>query len=473
MTTLSACDAAAQEPSRAALVLPSGTSSWPDLAIAAQRASAALLARGVTECSDASVAVVAEWSPDVVAVLLALFELDVPVALLHPRWTAAERARVIAALRPALVVDDGFHVGDARARPRARAGGDRTLAIVFTSGSTGTPRGVALNRRALVASAVASAANLGWRDDDAWLGCMPLAHVGGLSILLRCLLARRTIVATPELRFDSANVAATIERERVTLASLVPTMLDRLLATSWQPPRTLRAVLLGGGPASPSLLARARDRGVPVLRTYGLTEACSQIATDPAAGDPCAAGDGLAPVSGAEIRVVEGIIHVRGPMLAQAYVTPSAAPLPLTPDGFFVTGDRGALDARGRLRVLGRSDDVIVTGGENVDPVEVEQALEACPGVAAACVFAVPDATWGSVVCAAIVSPSDDSPTDGELLRALDERLASFKRPRRIARTTELCTGSSGKLDRRATAATVATALRPLGRGGQVTPDPQ
>ncbi len=464
--TLSVHDAAAEAPSRAALVVAERTLDWQDLATHAERAAAALVAHGVAPRASTPVAVVADWRPDVIAAVLALFDLDVPVVLLHPRWTSIERTRAIDSTRAATLIDESWRLGDSPARARALARpvaqDDRTLAVAFTSGSAGVPRGVDLTRGALVASARASERNLGWQDGDRWLACMPLAHVGGLSILIRSLCARRTIVATSEPRFDPASVARTIALERVTIASLVPTMLERLLALDWQPPASLRAVLLGGAPASPALLARARARGVPVLRTYGLTETSSQVATD-RAGEVAEPRDGIAAVDGAEVRVVDGTIELRGPMLARGYLTPVPTPLALTPDGFFVTGDRGSLDAQGRVRVLGRSDDVIVTGGENVDPVEVEQALEACPGVASACVFAMPDAAWGSVVCAAIVASDADAPTDRELTRVLGERLAGFKRPRRIARTIALCTAPSGKLDRRATAALAAPKLRPLG----------
>jgi O-succinylbenzoic acid--CoA ligase len=303
-----------------------------------------------------------------------------------------------------------------------------------------------LTHDAFIASAQASAANLGWQADDVWLLAMPLAHVGGLSILTRCLLARRCVALAE--RFDAAAFPEAIERLRITLASLVPTMLARVLDAhpGWRPPAHLRAILLGGAAASPRLLARAAERGVPVLTTYGLTETCSQVTTARYAARFAPLGEGSgAPLPGAEIRIVDGRIHVRGPMRMAGYWNEP----PLAAESWFDTGDLGEIDARGNLHVHARRTDLIVTGGENVYPVEVEGVLEGCPGIAAAAVFGIDDETWGQVVAAALVA--DGAPPGDEVLAAFCARhLAAHKRPRRICFVAALPLNASGKLDRRA-----------------------
>jgi O-succinylbenzoic acid--CoA ligase len=244
----------------------------------------------------------------------------------------------------------------------------------------------------------------------------------------------------------------------VTLLSLVPTQLGRLLALEplWEPPRHLRALLLGGAAAPVALLDAARARGVPVLTTYGLTEACSQVATQ-APGTPCSAAEGAGrPLPGIGVRVVDGEIQVRGPTLPSGYV--GGDPPPLTADGWLRTGDRGWLDAEGRLHVLGRAGDVIVTGGEKVHPLEVERVLEAFAGVTAACAVGVRDPVWGQRVVALVVAQAGSNLDLADLWRWTREKLATFKRPRRMALVGELPLSPGGKLDR-AAAARIASCL--------------
>jgi O-succinylbenzoic acid--CoA ligase len=385
---------------------------------------------------------VGESTLEAVVTLYALLELRVPALLLHPRLAGAERAALVALA--------------ARLGPIPH---EDAAAVVFTSGTSGEPRGVVLTRTAFVASARASAANLGWRDDDCWLACMTTAHVGGLSILTRCLAARRAVALEP--RFDAAMFAAWIDDHRATLASVVPTMLARALDANptWNAPAHLRAILVGGAAAPAPLLARAAERRLPLVTTYGSTETCSHVAAtrydnryalrDDAAGEP---------LPGVEIRVVDGRIHVRGAMLMAGYWDAPA----LAPHAWFDTGDAGFLDARGALHVLGRGCDVIVTGGENVHPAEVERVLQSVPGVAAAGVFGVADDVWGETVAAALVIEGE-APSDAALVAHVDARLARYKRPRRVCIVGALPQTRAGKLDRDALRA-LAPALRPLRR---------
>jgi O-succinylbenzoic acid--CoA ligase len=361
----------------------------------------------------------------------ACLEDAIPVAFLHPRWPEIEQRRVIESLRCA-------HLDD------------RTQVVFHTSGTTGIARGVMLSTAALIAAANASAGRLGWREDDRWLLALPLAHIGGFSIITRCIIARRSVVlpeATPG--FDPDTVIRSIERDRVTIASLVPTMLHRLLERTprWDPPAHLRAILLGGAAASQRLLHEARARAWPVLATYGLTEACSQVATQLLGTPPDPVYGSGPPIDGMELRAAEGDgeIHIRGPMLMCGYLDDHR---PFRDDGWFATGDLGRLDEHGRLHILGRKRDLIIAGGENVHPLEVERVLECCPEIRAIAVFGVPHEEWGEIVCAKIVA-RDDAPKSA-ITAYIDEHLAPFQRPRRIDYVSALPLLPNGKLDRRA-----------------------
>jgi O-succinylbenzoic acid--CoA ligase len=357
--------------------------------------------------------------PDVASVLAihAALEAHEVTAPLHARLAPAELQR-----QRALV-------------EAARFSGDDAL-VVFTSGSTGAARGIVHTRSSILASARASEQRLGWQDDDRWLVCMPLAHTGGLSIVVRCLVARLPIVLH-EGDFDARAVAALIDNQRVTLASLVPTQLAALLDDpAWRAPAHLRAVLLGGAAAPPALVEAALARGVPVHPTYGLTETFGQLATARVPGGPLVPLDGVT-LSGTPLRV-------HGPMLAARYLDGA----PIAPE--LVTADLGEL-RDGVLRILGRADDVIITGGENVHPAEVEAVLAATPGVRTACVFGLADERWGQIVAAAIATAPDFDPA---VARARwHAALAPHARPRRLAVLPRLPQLPNGKLDRRAIAA--------------------
>jgi O-succinylbenzoic acid--CoA ligase len=284
--------------------------------------------------------------------------------------------------------------------------------------------------------------------------------VGGFSIVTRSLLARRPVVLAGP--FDAERLARLVDALGVTLFSAVPAMIRRLLDLEprWKPAPRLRAVLAGGGPMPARLLEEAWDRGLPVIPSYGLTETCSQIAAWPYGARPPAPV--AKPLRGAEVRVTEGRIRVRGPMLFTSYLPGAEDRSPFSAGGWFDTGDLGALDADGFLRVLGRADDTIVTGGENVSPVEIEREIESFPGVRTASVFGVEDETWGEIVAAAIVLEPERT-LDREALAAhLARSLAPHKRPRLVAVLPSLPLGPGGKVDRRAVARAAKPALREL-----------
>lgn len=392
--------------------------------------------------------------------LYAAFASATPLLPLHTRATPAERAHAIALARAtesgALAPDETESEHDGIGTDLSRGlDPDRPLAYLATSGSTAAARLVELSRGALLASAQASAHNLGWESDDRWLLCLPLAHTGGLSIVLRSLAARRTV-----LLFEPGpgGVLRELERlmhvaQRATLMSLVPSVLAALLDAGFVAPPGLRAILVGGAGTAPELARRAHAAGLPLLTSYGLTETGSQVVTRRYAEryQPLPVRDGVVSsghaLPGVQLRLRDGAIAVRAPSLLSAYLGDIRPPVDA--DGFLLTRDYGELGADGELYVRGRSDDVIVTGGENVAPLEVEAALMTLPSVKAACVFGTPSDRFGEVVTAVLVT-SDAALADPAVLTVLlAQRVARHKCPRRVLLMDELPLTASGKVDRR------------------------
>lgn len=468
---LSIFSAAEEHPDRIAVVDDGVELTYAELAGRARHLLSALATQGIGVSERGSrAAFVARPDLDGVLSLYALLELGMTVVPIHPKLTEGERDALLERAQVRLFLDDLDALLSSPDEPRLERTTDPApppsaapLAVVFTSGSRGRPKGVVLTRRAFLAAAFASEANLGWQADDRWLLGMPLAHVGGLSIPIRTLIARRTLVLAPAGRFEATPIFELVERERVTLMSVVPTMLGRLLEDDRALPNTLRAILLGGAGASSALLEKAADRRWPVLTTYGLTESCGQVTTqrygtvnrgDQGAGHPL-------PTMG--IRIVDGEIQLRTASLFSGYFPPGAERPAVTSDGWFRTGDLGEFDAAGRLHVRGRADDRIITGGENVDPLEVEWALEAMEGIEQACVFGVPDETWGMRVAAALVPSGEKPPSDDRLWAAIREGLAPHKRPRMVAFFEVFPTLGPGKIDRDALRREAGERLRPIG----------
>lgn len=314
------------------------------------------------------------------------------------------------------------------------------LSRVATSGTSGRRRPVDLSFANHYASATASAFNLGLDSTDRWLCCLPVDHVGGLNILIRSAIYGSTAVVHDG--FDPERVAAALERGEASIVSLVSRQLARLLEHD-APLERARAILIGGGPVSGALLDAAMERGANVVQTYGLTEACSQVCTLSVADARRKLGSAGRPLLGTEIELEGGEVLVSGPTVAAGS---------LDGDGWLRTGDFGSLDAEGFLYVEGRRDELIVTGGENVMPAEVEDALTAHPGVAEAAAFGREDREWGRAVTALVVLTQSGRAgrVGAEALREhCRERLAAFKVPKAIELVDELPRTDSGKLLRR------------------------
>ncbi len=389
-----------------------------------------------------------------------LADLDA-AALLHDAACAAA-AQALAVERPRLAI---VPLEEAvAAEPLAEPPGPVELAavhtIVYTSGTTGRPRGAMLTWGNHLWSAIASALNLGLRGDDRWLACLPMFHVGGLSLLFKSALYGMPLVV--HASFDPERANRAIDEEGVTIVSVVAAMLQRMLdARGGRPyPSSLRCVLLGGGPAPAPLLEACADIGAPVVQTYGLTEAASQVATMAPGETQRKPGSAGRPLPGVELRIVRddgaeaapgepGVILARGPMVMAGYWRQPEATAAALRDGWLHTGDVGYLDAEGYLYVLDRREDVIISGGENVYPAEVEAVLLAHPAVSEAAVVGAPDERWGQAVAAAVVLKPGAEIREDDLRAFCRERLAAYKVPSRIRFVEALPRTSSGKLQRR------------------------
>ena len=303
---------------------------------------------------------------------------------------------------------------------------DATALLLHTSGTTAAPRPVELTFGNLLWSALGSGVALGTSRGERWLSALPLSHVGGLSVLVRS--AIQSTTALVHQGWDTERVAGALRDDGVTMVSLVPTTLARLLDAGLCSPPTLRWALLGGGPISDDLLERARTAGIPVAPTYGLTEAASQVTTNGA------------PLFCTRVELAgDGEILVSGPTVA-----PAAGPV-------LRTGDLGLWAPDGTLRITGRKADTIISGGENVAPAEVEAVLERHPAVAEVLVEGRPDPQWGEAVAARVVLRSGAEVGPDELRRFCRAHLAAFKVPREFRFVADLPRTSSGKLRRQRT----------------------
>jgi O-succinylbenzoic acid--CoA ligase len=482
-------------PDATALVDASSGESWTyaELDAAVETTAGTLAALGV-ERGD-RVGVLMETRPEFARLVFACARLGAILVPLNARLSRGELDAQVEAVRPVLVVCEADTENDALAldppavsvdgnaseeRPSTGAAGDFTArtpqtvesadlawddtrALVFTSGTTGDPKAVGLTYGNFAASAVASAFRLGVLPGDRWCCPLPMYHMGGLSVVVRSALYGTTAVLTRG--FDADAVHDALSTYDCTGVSLVPTMLRRLL-DSGDFPESLRFALVGGAPTPPDLSRRALDADVPVCLTYGMTETTSQVATlRPEQADSRIDTVGR-PLLGTDVTVVDadgdplspgktGELVVSGPTVTPGY-SDEAGDTDSNEERFcefgLRTGDRGFVDADGYLHVQGRQSDRIITGGENVHPERVTDALATHPSVDEAVVVGVPDDEWGERVGALVVPGGDDtqSVSADDLREFAAERLADYERPRSVEFVDSLPRTASGTVDREA-----------------------
>ncbi|MDQ0324383.1 O-succinylbenzoic acid--CoA ligase [Rhodopseudomonas julia] len=318
--------------------------------------------------------------------------------------------------------------------------------LVATSGSTGHPKAVMLSGANLQAAARAGATVAPLQAGDLWLACLPLFHIGGFSILVRTALAGAEALIAE--KFDATTILNALRERHVTHLSLVPAMLSRLLdADEEDAPESLRHVLIGGAALSPELAERAASRGWPIQPTYGMSETASQLATLPALPRPWRAGFVGQPLGETEVALdPSGKLKVRGPNVMAGYANPTLAPGDGLSGGWFLTADLAEIDETGAITILGRADDVIVSGGKKIMPQSVEALLAKAPGVAAVAVTGRADPVWGEIVTAVYAGRIDEA----ALLAWCRDHIEGALRPRAVVQVAALPLLASGKPDRSA-----------------------
>jgi o-succinylbenzoate---CoA ligase len=394
--------------------------SYADLLVRADSIARRLAGRGVRRGDRVAIAL--PPGDDFCIALHACFRLAAVAVPVDVRLRAAERAQIAEGAKE-LVDGPVIATEDQDVRLEALHDTNATAVVVHTSGTSGAPRPIELTYGNWLWSAQGSSVALGLDPEERWLCTLPLAHVGGLSIVIRSAIHQTTAIVHE--RFDADRVVdALMDRDGPTMVSVVPTTLQRLLDAGLRNPPRLRWALLGGAPITTALQGRAAANGVPVAPTYGMTEACSQVTTNGA------------PLFCTRVRLAEdGEILVSGPT-----VSPGV-------EGELATGDLGEILADGALRIVGRKADTIISGGENVAPAEVEAVLEAHELVSEAGVHAVEDPEWGEAIVATVVATGPV--TENELYEWCADRLASYKVPKAYTFAAFLPRTPSGKLLRR------------------------
>lgn len=446
---------------RVCLQLDDGTT-WTYAELDARSAAiAGGLDRAGVAAGDRLVAQVAK-TPDAVALYLACLRRGVVYVPLNTAYTPAEVAAFVDDAEPALMVDDEILRSLAAGGPpqpqlvpRAE---DDPAAMLYTSGTTGRAKGAVLTVRNLVSNARALIEAWRFEPDDVLLHVLPVFHVHGLFVALHCAFGVGAAVRLHE-RFDPDAVIADLPRSTVLMG--VPTHHHRLLAREGltaEVCRSLRLVTSGSAP----LPAREHDAfaartGHRIVERYGMTETMI-LTSNPYDGERIAGTVGF-PLPGVELRIVgddghvvpigtTGGVEARGPGVFRGYWRrPEATMTAFREDGWFRTGDVGAVDAEGRLTLVGRASDLIITGGYNVYPKEVEQAIDQVPGVAESAVVGLPDPDLGEVVVAAVVPLAGGTVDEAAVLVAC-ERLARFKRPRRVVVVGSLPRNAMGKVQK-------------------------
>ncbi len=409
----------------------------------------------------ATVGVAGKNSIDYIAVVFALWERGITPVLFNSRWTKEEivltakhysiRQFINVENSEISLIDFDFS-GNGKAY---NAPNGDTAVIIFTSGSTGLPKGVEITFDNLFNnfSKVKSLAKI--NENDSWIASLPFYHIGGFAIVTRALLGNNLICVPESLSVE--HITETSEKFHPNLISLVSTTLRRLMETAPHIFNHCKAVFVGGGPVDNSLTENSLSKGIPIYKVYGSTETSSMIAAasyNDLRLNLSPAGKALC---GVEIKIFDddknplppdtpGLIGVKSDTVAKGYYLNEKMWEDKFAGDYFLTGDYGKLDIKGNLYIEMRREDLIVTGGENVNPHEVEAAIKTLQNVSDAYVFGVDDDKWGEMVCALIETNKN---LDLALLKnKLKEKLAGYKIPKRVAFISELPKNEMGKIDK-------------------------
>jgi O-succinylbenzoic acid--CoA ligase len=423
-------------PDRTALICDGRQMTYAELEAEALHSARRLVAHGVRRGTTAAVTM--GGGVRQVVLIHALMKTGAVLMPLSPKLSPGERDAAISAGGVTVDLDDPSRLTQTEADMPLLGEHDMddTHCRILTSGSTGEPHTVSLTYGNHLFSAMGSAFNIGVDPADRWLCALPTSHISGLSIVMRSVIYGTGMILQDG--FETAAVKRAIEEDGANVISMVSTMLIRLLEDGVDLSGT-RAILVGGGPVPPSILERALSLGAPVIQTYGLTETCSQVTTLEIAEARRKIGSVGRPLLTSHLRIQEGEILVQGPTVSADA---------LDADGWLHTGDVGRIDEDGFLYVDGRTDEMIITGGENVIPAEVEDVLVSHPSVAEAAVVGRPDPEWQQAVTAVLVASGDVRPSSDEIREFCAGKLAGYKVPKRVEFTDTLPRTPSGKIRR-------------------------
>jgi malonyl-CoA/methylmalonyl-CoA synthetase len=450
---------ARREPDRLFLRTPDGKRvSYGAMNRLVDRIAAALDQRGVVH-ADRVVAQV-EKSPDAVALYLACLRRGAAFVPLNTAYTSAEVEYFLGDADPKLAVgvaDGGASLAELAANDSQAASASvdakpsDLAALLYTSGTTGRSKGAMLTRSNLATNAITLAQSWRFTPDDVLLHALPIFHVHGLFVAINTVLASGSAMLFLS-KFDADEVVRLLPEASVMMG--VPTFYTRLLqhpGFTREQSRNIRLFVSGSAPLLAETHREFRERtGHAILERYGMSETLMNT-SNPYDGERVAGSVGPA-LPGVEVRVTDvGMIEVRGPNVFRGYWRmPEKTAAELRDDGFFITGDVGRLDERGYLFIVGRAKDLIISGGFNVYPVEVEIEIDALPGVAESAVIGVPHADFGEGVTAVVVPRAGAALDEDALRSALEQRLAKFKLPKRIVFVSELPRNAMGKVQKAA-----------------------
>ncbi len=430
------------------------------------------------------VAFMSESNDMLVFCMAACWKLGIPFIPLSPKLTQEELESHLMALNPSMVFCDSANINridmeevmllddnlfltafnyDARdfEMPTPKSIKDNKIfGYFFTSGTSDKPKIVPLKRRQILSAAESSAKNFKPDPNHYWLLCLPLNHIGGVAIILRSLIYNTAIYRMNEFHEEMIREFL-MANDRFHAASLVPTMLKRLLEDPlFRTHRDFKALLLGGGPITQDLIKKANERGIPIVSSYGMTETCAQYSANmfhQPSGTYTPMTSVGKPFKPNHVQIRDengkklgnnqsGLIWVKGPQVFDGYFDKEQNNGRFDRERWFNTGDYGHLNMRKQLFIESRRTDLIVTGGENVNPIEVEQALERLNYIQEAAVVGVQDDEWGQRVVAYVVPLDDAEPKLNELKEHLSYRLSDFKLPKEVHIVDSLPKTSTGKV---------------------------